>query len=257
MPGTLRGPPARRKPEIRPRPSPKRIERPRSAPADSPFVKPLLYRHIIWDWNGTLLDDVDYCIGIMNGVLRRRQMAEMDRSAYHAIFDFPVQVYYDRLGFDPTRDSFHELSVEFISGYDAHRWDCTLHSAATKTLAAVQAAGATQSILSAYRDATLKEIVGHFGLTRHFSHLAGLDDIYAHSKTELGRAQVAALGIAPNEIVLIGDTVHDLEVARELGVACVLVSAGHHPAERLRRHHDCVLDSLAELPTVPGLSFLA
>ena len=214
------------------------------------------YRHIIWDWNGTLLDDVDYCIGIMNGILRRRGLPEMDRARYHAIFDFPVKNYYERLGFDPAQDTFQELSVEFIAGYDAHRWDCALHAASRTTLATVQAAGATQSILSAYRDETLKEIVGHFELTPHFSHLAGLDNIYAHSKAELGRVQLAALGLPREAIVLIGDTVHDLEVARELGVDCVLVAAGHHPVGKLRQHHDRVLPTLAELPTVPGLGFL-
>lgn len=214
------------------------------------------YRHVIWDWNGTLLDDLDYSIGVMNGLLRRRGLPEMTRERYHAIFEFPVQLYYSRLGFDTARDDFHKLSVEFISGYDAHRWDCALHTSARPTLEAVDRAGASQSLLSAYRDETLREIVAHFGLTSHFRELAGLDNIYAHSKVELGRRQLARLGVPPADIVLIGDTLHDLEVARELGVDCVLVSAGHQPAEKLRLHHDRVINSLAELPRVPGLEFL-
>lgn len=211
------------------------------------------YRHIIWDWNGTLIDDLDYCIGIMNVILRRRGLPELDRARYHAVFDFPVRDYYARLGFDPARDSFETLSVEFIDAYDARRLECPLQPGARRTLAAVQAAGLTQSILSAYRHETLLDVVGHFGLLPHFIHLAGLDNIYAHSKAELGWAQLAKLALPPREILLVGDTVHDLEVARELGVDCVLVAAGHHPAEKLRRHHPRVLASLAELPTVPGL----
>ena len=214
------------------------------------------YRHLIWDWNGTLLDDLDYSIGVMNGLLRRRSLPEMDRARYHDIFDFPVQNYYARLGFDATRDDFHSLSVEFIAGYDEHRWDCALHRSARATLDAVQRSGTSQSLLSAYRDATLREIVGHFELTHYFRELAGLDNIYAHSKVELGRRQLARLAVPPADIVLIGDTVHDLEVARELGVDCVLVAAGHHPAEKLRRNHERVVDSLSELPLVPGLEFL-
>ena len=212
------------------------------------------YRHIIWDWNGTLLDDLDYCVEIMNATLQRRGLPGLDRARYHAVFDFPVRDYYARLGFDPAQDSFEALSVEFITAYDARRLECRLQPDARRILAAVQAAGLTQSLLSAYRHETLLEIVGHFGLTPHFAHLAGLDNIYAHSKAALGRIQVAKLGLPPHEIVLIGDTLHDLEVARELGVDCVLVAAGHHPAEKLRRHHDRVLDSLAELPSVPGLN---
>jgi phosphoglycolate phosphatase len=216
-------------------------------------VKSPRYRHIIWDWNGTLLDDLDYCLGVMNAILRPRGLPLLDRTRYHAVFDFPVRDYYARLGFDETKDSFESLSVEFIHGYDANRLTCALHPGAREQLAAVQAAGLSQSILSAYRHETLVEIVAHFGLLPYFTQLSGLDNIYAHSKAELGRAQVAKLGLPPPEILLIGDTLHDLHVAKEIGVDCVLVAAGHHPAEKLRRHHDRVLDTLDELSDLPGL----
>jgi phosphoglycolate phosphatase len=213
-----------------------------------------LYRHVIWDWNGTLLDDLDLSIDIMNGVLERRGLPRLDRARYHAVFDFPVRAYYERLGFDFRRDSFENLSAEFIAGYDARREESQLQSGAREVLAALEHAGVTQSVLSAYRGVTLREIVGHFGLTHHFSRLIGLDNIYAHSKTELGRAWVAELGLPGNAILMIGDTLHDLEVAEAMGVDCVLVAAGHHPDHRLRRATDRVLDDLDQLRTVPGLS---
>jgi phosphoglycolate phosphatase len=214
-----------------------------------------LYRHIIWDWNGTLLDDVELCIDVMNGLLRRRGLPTMDRARYHAVFDFPVSAYYARLGFDFSRDSFEQLSVEFIAGYDAGRWETRLQPGTREVLASLQRAGVTQSVLSAYREETLREIIGHFGLTAYFIRLTGLDNIYAHSKTELGREWVAELGIPGSDILMVGDTLHDLEVARELGIDCVLVATGHHPADRLRRHTDRVLGELAELRAVPGLRF--
>jgi phosphoglycolate phosphatase len=213
------------------------------------------YRHVIWDWNGTLLDDLDLCIDVMNGLLQRRGLPLLDRARYHAVFDFPVRAYYERLGFNFRRDSFEQLSVEFITGYEARRAESRLQPGAREVLAALQRAGVTQSVLSAYRGETLHEIVGHFGLTTFFIRLTGLENIYAHSKTELGRAWVAELGIPGNDILMIGDTLHDLEVARELGVHCVLVAAGHHPADRLRRATDRVLDDLGGLRSVPGLTF--
>jgi phosphoglycolate phosphatase len=205
------------------------------------------YRHIIWDWNGTLLDDVDYSIACMNGLLAQRGLPLLDRARYHALFDFPVRDYYYRLGFDAVRDSFEQLSVEFISAYDANRWSCRLHEAVGETLAALARTGATQSILSAYRHETLIEIVGHFGLTPHFVRLCGLDNIFAHSKAELGRALIAELALPPAEVLLVGDTLHDLDVAQHLGVDCILVAAGHHPGPRLRARHDRVVDTLAGL----------
>ncbi len=210
------------------------------------------YRHIVWDWNGTLLDDVDYSIAVMNGLLARRGLPLLDRARYHELFDFPVRDYYYRLGFDATRDSFEQLSVEFISAYDEHRWGCRLHRGVPEILAAVSRLGATQSILSAYRHETLHEIVGHFGLTPHFIRLTGLDNIFAHSKAELGRAWIAELGLPPTEVLMVGDTLHDLDVAREMGVDCVLVAAGHHPAARLRARHDRVLDELSAVRDLLG-----
>jgi phosphoglycolate phosphatase len=210
------------------------------------------YRHLIWDWNGTLLDDLDYSIGVMNALLARRRLPPLHRERYHALFDFPVRLYYERLGFDPVADPFEKLSTEFISGYDAHRTQAPLHAHTVATLAAVGAAGLRQSILSAYRHETLHEIVAHFGLTAHFDRIAGLDNIHAHSKLALGRDLVSRLGVAPREILLVGDTLHDADVARELGVACALVAAGHHPAGRLRETGAPVYATLADFATAHG-----
>ena len=211
------------------------------------------YHHLIWDWNGTLLDDLDLCIDVMNAILERRQLPQLHRARYHALFDFPVRTYYERLGFDPVEDSFARLSVEFISGYDARRLESALHPAARQVLAAASAAGLRQSILSAYRQETLHEIVQHFGLAAHFDHIAGLANIHAHSKLALGHALVRRLAIAPARILLVGDTLHDLEVARELGGDCALIAAGHHPFERLDASGAPVFADLAAFAAAYGL----
>ncbi len=205
------------------------------------------YQHLIWDWNGTLLDDLELTIEIMNGMLRRRGLPTMDRTRYHAVFDFPVRNYYAQLGLDATEASFRELSVEFIAEYDRRRWTATLHRGARELLDAVRSSGRTQSILSAYRHETLCEIVGHFGLTDRFTELCGLDNIYAESKSALGRASLARLGIDPGQVIMIGDTLHDFDVAETMGVRCVLVAHGHHPLDRLARRSENVTADLAEL----------
>lgn len=210
------------------------------------------YRHIIWDWNGTLLDDLELSISVMNALLAQRRLPLLDRVRYHTLFDFPVRAYYEKLGFDPVTDPFEKLSVQFISGYDARRLEAALHAQVVETLTAIRTAGLGQSILSAYRHETLHEIVAHHGLTSHFTHIAGLDNIHAASKVALGRELVSKIEAAPSEILLIGDTLHDLEVARELGVDCALIAAGHHPAERLRASGARVHETLADFARLSG-----
>jgi len=114
-------------------------------------------------------------------------------------------------------------------------------------LAAIAARGLTQSILSAYHHESLRVVVRHHGVSPHFTELHGLDNIYAQSKVALGRAFLATLGVPPREVLLIGDTLHDLAVAQELGTDCVLVAHGHHPAERLRAATERVFPDLRAL----------
>lgn len=216
-------------------------------------MAPTAPRHLIWDWNGTLLDDLDLSVDVMNTLLARRGLPRLDRARYHALFDFPVRTYYGRLGFDPVTDGFERLSVEFIAGYDARRLESGLHRDAVSVLAAAATAGMRQSILSAYRHETLHEIVAHFGLTPHFDHIAGLDNIHAHSKVALGRDLVRRLPVAPADILLVGDTLHDLEVARELGIGCALIAGGHHPAARLQATGARVYTDLAAFAAAHGL----
>jgi len=90
--------------------------------------------------------------------------------------------------------------------------------------------------------------VGRAGLDGCFSALLGLGDIYAHSKVELGLDFLRRRGCDPQRALMVGDTVHDWEVAQAMGVRCVLCAAGHQPAEKLRA---------TGAPVIPDLSHLA
>jgi phosphoglycolate phosphatase len=65
--------------------------------------------HIIWDWNGTILDDFQLCVEIINGMLIKRNMPTITKDEYSDIFDFPVKKYYKRIGFEFHKDSFESL----------------------------------------------------------------------------------------------------------------------------------------------------
>jgi len=205
------------------------------------------WTHVIWDWNGTLLDDAWLCRDVMNGMLRARGMDELTPARYRALFGFPVVDYYRRVGFDFARESFELLGTEFIRDYERRRGECRLQAGAREVLAGLQAAGLHQSVLSAYRQTTLREAMDHFGLSGCFEQVVGLDDHYAGGKTERGRRLVRDLGVAAEALLLIGDTEHDLDVARDIGAACWLVPSGNHSRERLVAAGGEVLEDLPEV----------
>lgn len=190
--------------------------------------------HVFWDWNGTLLDDAWLCRDVMNRMLKARSMPEMSETRYQEIFDFPVRVYYERIGFDFSRERFEDLGMEFILGYESRRREASLYGDVRDGLQAIAAAGLPQSILSAYHHDTLVTLVAEHELNDLFHDLHGHEDHYAAGKVPQGRRALEALEIDPARTLLIGDTVHDAEVAAELGMCCWLIPGGNQPVARLR-----------------------
>ena len=92
------------------------------------------YEHIIWDFNGTLMDDAPLCINVMNSMLAKRGLPILTTGRYAEIFDFPVSLYYRRAGWDPERYPFEPLSDEFIAGYHAEKLTCPLRDGAISVL---------------------------------------------------------------------------------------------------------------------------
>lgn len=207
------------------------------------------YRHIIWDWNGTLFDDAWLCVDIVNGMLARRAQPPLTPDRYETIFDFPVQDYYARAGFDFSREPFEQLSNEFIDAYHRRVHECDLRPGARAALEAARAQGISQSILSAMQQTSLHALVEHFGLRPYFTDVIGLDNHHAAGKVDLARTWIAAQPLAPSEMVLVGDTVHDFDVAQALGVDCLHVHSGHHSRQRLTACGTTILDDLAALIT--------
>lgn len=206
------------------------------------------YKHAIWDWNGTLLDDTWLCVEVLNGLLARRGRGSISDEDYRENFGFPVIHFYDFLGFDTDVDSFERVSHEFIGDYEA-RWleECILHPDTHDVLTAMSQIGISHSVLSAAKQEALELGIGHYGIRDHFLGLSGANNIYAESKVGRGKHWIESLHWDPSEVVMIGDTLHDFEVAEAIGTDCILMAHGHHTPERLAATGKPVARSLKEL----------
>ncbi len=206
------------------------------------------YRHVIWDWNGTLFDDAWLCVEVMNGVLSRRNMPLLSHTRYMELFDFPVIDYYRKLGFDFEKEPFQISGTEFIVGYNERYREPELQPGVRETLQLIQDAGITQSILSAQEQSTLEELMDIHDMHPFLQKAIGLNDHYAHSKIENGLRWMKELHYGPHEVLFVGDTVHDHEVARAIGADCVLIPGGHHPRTKLEKTGVPVLEDLYQVP---------
>jgi len=209
--------------------------------------QPLTFQHIIWDWNGTLLNDKWLCINSINTILRQRNLPLLDEERYSEIFCFPVKKYYEAAGFNFQLEPFEKPAMEFIQLYDSRKKECHLQGGATAALAWFAQMGCSQYLLSASETGVLEEMTEFFGITQYFSDIKGLDNHYAHGKEDLGLELLKALQAPPESIVLIGDTAHDQDVAKRMGIASIICTNGHFPESRLIGKGSTLVSNLDEL----------
>lgn len=205
------------------------------------------YNYVVWDWNGTLFDDVEICIHTMNRVLKSRSLTLLDTKRYKEIFDFPVKHYYSQLGFNFEEEPFEKISTEFITEYQKESLSAKLKEFCIPALEHVRNKGIKQVVLSASQVANLQEQVSHFGIIDYFDRLLGLDHCHATSKVDIGRSWLEESGLDKRKVLLVGDTLHDYETACEIGCHCLLISSGHQSKERISFLGVPVIESLMEV----------
>ena len=205
-------------------------------------------QYVVWDWNGTLLDDVQACIEAINLMLGKRNLPLLTPESYREFFGFPVRDYYVALGFDFAVEDWDALAREFHDHYRRTSESALLRDGAVEILDAIRTLGVPMSVLSASERSILRRMLRSRGIDRYFENVYGLDDLYAGSKLDLGHTLLRVAGVPPGSVLFVGDTLHDYEVARHMRRPCVLMSGGHQAEHRLARCGCTVLRHAGDLP---------
>lgn len=202
---------------------------------------------ILWDWNGTLLDDTKLCCNIINSLLHKRGLKKISLDRYKDIFSFPVKDYYEKAGFDFSKEAFKIPADEFINLYKLKVINANLHLQSQEILARLSQLKYQQIIVSAMEQNALMKSVEEKGIQHYFMEIAGINNHYASSKTENALTLISKLKLNPQTLCFIGDTVHDFEVAEQLQCKCILIANGHQSKQRLQKTGCIVLNELSEL----------
>ncbi len=204
------------------------------------------YTCVIWDFNGTIFDDVNAGIVSVNKMLSERGIDVIPSvEHYREIFDFPIKEYYRALGFDFEREAYEVLAPIWVDLYNENAREAGLCSGVAETMKAIQGMGIRQVIISACEINMLEYYLTLLGVREYLDEVIGLDNIHAGGKIERGlewRRRNA------EEIpIMIGDTQHDSETARALGADCILYAGGHQSRRRLEVCGCPVVDEICEL----------
>jgi phosphoglycolate phosphatase len=204
-----------------------------------------MHKTIVWDWNGTLLNDLDICVQAMNSMLKKRNIETLTIEKYKQIFTFPVKDYYALAGIDFNVHSFDEMADEFISQYYRDLPKAGLFQEVIDVLQKFKHKGIKQVIISAMEHNALVESLKHFKIYQYFDEVIGIEDHLAKGKTHNVEHFLNRNG--SGDTVMIGDTLHDCEIGNQFGIDVFLVANGHQSYERLQHCKAKVLHDLEEV----------
>ncbi len=213
-------------------------------------------RHIIWDWNGTLFNDAELCWEICRDLAANHHVPTFSFDDFREHFTIPVSDFWNALlGRDIPSDEFTILGAKFHEIYFERRKICRLHHGAESVIRALAKTGISHSILSSHPQFLLETGVSMCNVTEDFILFTGNPGEGGSSKIPLGHSHLTKLrdegridsGIRPDEMLLIGDTVHDFELAQALGVNAVLFTGGAQAESHLRKTEAPLISTLGEL----------
>jgi phosphoglycolate phosphatase len=182
---------------------------------------------IIWDWNGTLLDDVQYSVDTINFLLKKYGLRQLSVQEYRKKFTFPVIDYYRAIGFDFAKVPFEKVGLEFIELYNKNLHSCKLRAGAIEALEELKKRGFEQVIISAREQASLIKDVALYQISDYFSAILGINNNFAAGKKYLIESYLKKNNVDSEYCYLIGDTEHDCQIAAEFGLNFIRIRNGH------------------------------
>lgn len=208
------------------------------------------FKNFIWDWNGTLLDDISLSISILNNFLIQRNLPTVTAEQYREIFDFPVKNYYQAVGFDFNKESFADIGQNYHKIYNANVDKNSLFPDVVETLEVIKNNGGKNYIISARKQSKLFDDIKLFGIENFFDEILGVNDNLGSGKEFLAEDFKKRHKISVSDTVFIGDTTHDFKISQILGCECYLVCRGHQSKERLEKVCYNVVDKISDLQKI-------
>ncbi|HEX6220612.1 MAG TPA: HAD family hydrolase, partial [Acidimicrobiia bacterium] len=201
----------------------------------------------VWDWNGTLLDDLPVVIEAVNRSIAIFGEGPIDAEAYRDHYTRPVRLFYDSLfGRVITDEEWLRLNASFHEHYFSLAETVDLALGARLAMSFLSESGWSQSLLSMSPHDWLEKIVARLELASLLDLVDGLSGPTGGRKAQHLEVHLETLGISGENVVVIGDTPDDVAAARHVGAEPVLFHGGSHHLELLEEEGVPIAETLLE-----------
>ena len=185
------------------------------------------YNHVFWDWNGTILDDLNVNFEVINALLSMHEKNSISLREYRSVFSFPIKEFYGKIGLPIDDKKYEQLVSDYWNLYKNRIKDIPLMAGVLDILCVLRKIGVKQYILSASDKIMIFDQISMYGIQDYFEDIIAPHDGYASGKIELAKQWMSNQNISTSNVILIGDTIHDYETAKAIGIDCALIDSGH------------------------------
>ncbi len=209
------------------------------------------YTHVFWDWNGTIIDDLEANFSVINTLLLTREKDTISLPQYRQAFTFPIKEFYNRVGLPISGEEYEQLVRDYWKLYKSKACDIALMDGVLDVLYALEKKQIKQYILSASDKKMIFDQVSICGVQSLFEDVIAPQDRYAIGKVELAKQWMSDNNIPTSNVIMIGDTLHDFETAKSINIDCALVNKGHQNLSVLEHEPSIMIfDNICELADV-------
>lgn len=206
------------------------------------------FKYIIFDWNGTLIDDLQMNLDIEDYLLSERNLPHpLSKEFYLENFGFPIKDFYELCGFDFQKESYFDIAEEYRAEYKKRMKDTKLFEDVIPMLENLKKSGYKLLIVSATEQSVLISQVESYGIYGYFDKVIGIENNLGKSKVQAALDWFSQQNIHSENVLFVGDTVHDSETAKAIGCECFLVPRGHNSRRRLEETGAQIFSSLEEI----------
>ena len=203
-------------------------------------------KYLIFDFNGTIIDDVDLSVECINKCIEKYLNRNIiTKEEYQNLFTFPVKKYYEDVGFDFNKLNWEEVGSFWMNYYMNNYQKCKVYDGIIDLLKSNKEKGIKNIIISASRKDYLLRQLKDLKVLEYFDEILGIDNIYAESKVKIALNFIKDKN--KDECLMLGDTIHDKEVADAMGIECFLLASGHQNKNKLLEVSDKVYDNIKEV----------
>lgn len=210
------------------------------------MIQRMKYKNVIWDYNGTIINDAQLAVDAENIVLESYGLPKITLEYYLAECEMPLIKFYNKI-FDMEKYDFREIAYRFISAYDSLFETADVFPEVRDKIKLFSDMGIRQGVISGFETKRLADSLSHFGLDKYFEFMSGSYGIEAGNKSERAVRVLDKYGFKPEETLFIGDMYHDYETANKAGADCVLIAKGHQGYDVLKSYDIKVLKSAEDL----------